>query len=63
MSTNSGNDTLPAGLEGRASSRPTVAIHTHGCKLNQADSQALAAGLVKRATGWWSRRRAPTLSC
>ena len=42
MSTNSGRGTLPAGLEGKASSRPTVAIHTHGCKLNQADSQALA---------------------
>ena len=25
-----------------ALSRPTVAIHTHGCKLNQADSQSLA---------------------
>ena len=28
-------------LEGGTPSRPTVAIHTHGCKLNQADSQAL----------------------
>ena len=25
-----------------AASQPTVAIHTHGCKLNQADSQSLA---------------------
>ena len=26
----------------RESRQRTVAIHTHGCKLNQADSQALA---------------------
>lgn len=28
-------------IEDRTHSRPAVAIHTHGCKLNQADSQAL----------------------
>ena len=28
-------------VEDGTPSRPTVAIHTHGCKLNQADSQAL----------------------
>ena len=28
-------------FEAAAPTRPTVAIHTHGCKLNQADSQAL----------------------
>jgi threonylcarbamoyladenosine tRNA methylthiotransferase MtaB len=27
---------------GQMSSRPTVAIHTHGCKLNQSDSEVLA---------------------
>ena len=27
--------------------RPTAAIHTHGCKLNQADSEALARGFTE----------------
>ena len=42
MSSESGNAIVAAGGDDRTSARPTVAIHTHGCKLNQADSQALA---------------------
>ena len=37
----SSQDLAPAGQEGVPRQR-TVAIHTHGCKLNQADSQVLA---------------------
>ena len=33
---------LPASPEYSIQAEPTVAIHTHGCKLNQADSQMLA---------------------
>ena len=33
---------LPSSSEDSQQHQPTVAIHTHGCKLNQADSQKLA---------------------
>ena len=42
MSSEAGSGTDETIRQDRRSSRPTVAIHTHGCKLNQADSQAMA---------------------
>ena len=42
MSSKTENGSLLATGDDNAPSQPTVAIHTHGCKLNQADSQSLA---------------------
>ena len=42
MSSEAAGRILPETEGAEESDRPTVAIHTHGCKLNQADSQTLA---------------------
>ena len=41
MPVNTAGQATSETFEAAAPTRPTVAIHTHGCKLNQADSQAL----------------------
>ena len=47
MSSNSNSNNPPQAVDGTGSSKRTVSIQTHGCKLNQADSEALARSFVQ----------------
>ena len=46
--------------EEEQSFRGTVALETHGCKLNQADSETLRGAFKRLATAWCLHLSTPT---